>query len=128
MKFKLDENFGTRGVANLAAHGHDVATVADQGLSSASDITLIDVCRAEERCLVTLDLDFSNPIRFPPRDYAGIVVVRVPARSGLAEIETALETLARTLGTEGLAGKLWIVELHRVREYADEQPPDDDLE
>jgi hypothetical protein len=28
--------------------------------------------------LVTLDLDFSNVIRFPPEHYAGIAVLRVP--------------------------------------------------
>ena len=126
MKFKLDENFGIRGAAVLAAHGHDVATVAGQNLCGTSDLALIEVCRAERRCLVTFDLDFSNPIRFPPRRYAGIAVARLPARSGLAEINAALETLAAALGTEDLAGKLWIVELDRVREYADEWLPEDD--
>ena len=67
MKFKLDENFGTRGAARLASHGHDVATVASESLWSISDIALIEVCRTEERCLVTMDLDFANPLRFPPR-------------------------------------------------------------
>lgn len=100
MKFKLDENFGVRGAKTLTAHGHDVATVAGQQLCSASDLALIEVCRVEGRCLVTFDLDFSNPIRFPPRRYAGIVVVRLPARSGLAEIDAALEMLAATSGTE----------------------------
>jgi predicted nuclease of predicted toxin-antitoxin system len=126
LKFKLDENFGVRGAATLAAHGHDVATVAGQNLCSASDLAVIEVCRVEERCLVTFDLDFSNPIRFPPRHYAGIAVVRVPARSGLAEINTAMETFAAALGKEDLTGKLWIVELDRIREYADESLPEDD--
>jgi predicted nuclease of predicted toxin-antitoxin system len=126
VKFKLDENIGGRGAAKLAAHGHDVATVAAQNLCSTSDLALIEVCRVEGRCLVTFDLDFSNPVRFPPRSYAGIVVLRLPARSGLAEIDAALETLAASLGNEGLGGKLWIVELNRIREYADESLPDDD--
>lgn len=126
MKFKLDENFGARGTAALAAHGHDVATVVGQNLCSAPDVALLDVCRVEGRCLVTFDLDFSNPHRFPPRRYAGIAVVRLPARSGLAEINAALETLAAGVGTSGLEGKLWIVELDRIREYSGEQPDDGD--
>lgn len=34
------------------------------------------------RALVTLDLDFSNPFRFPPEATAGIVVLRVSDRPG----------------------------------------------
>jgi predicted nuclease of predicted toxin-antitoxin system len=126
LKFKLDENFGVRGTATLAAHGHDVATVVGQNLCSSSDVALLDICREEGRCLVTFDLDFSNPLRFPPRRYAGIAVVRIPARSGLAEINAALETLVAAVGTSGIEGKLWIVELDRIREYADEWPDDKD--
>ncbi|MBW2524674.1 MAG: DUF5615 family PIN-like protein [Deltaproteobacteria bacterium] len=56
------------------------ATVAGQGMASASDVELIDCCRAEGRCLVTLDLDFSNPMCFPPSPHHGIAVLRLPAR------------------------------------------------
>ncbi len=125
MRLKLDENLGSRGTAKLAAHGHDVATVAAQGLCSTSDLALIEVCRVEGRCLVTLDVDFANPIRFPPGRYAGIAVLRLPSRSGLQEIDEALETFISALGGGELRGKLWIVELHRVREYAGDDPADD---
>ncbi|MGH9962769.1 MAG: DUF5615 family PIN-like protein [Pyrinomonadaceae bacterium] len=43
------------------------------------DKDVIQVCLAESRCLVTLDLDFSNPLRFRPAEYSGIAVIRVPA-------------------------------------------------
>lgn len=42
-----------------------VATVPEQRLCSVSDPTVIDVCKAEDRCLITLDLDFSNAVCFP---------------------------------------------------------------
>lgn len=50
----------------LRQAGHDVATVVEQGLTSADDSVLIGVCHSEKRCLVTLDLDFSNPLQFNP--------------------------------------------------------------
>jgi predicted nuclease of predicted toxin-antitoxin system len=78
---KLDENLGERGRKLFADAGHDVATVADQGLSGADDRRVIEVCGVERRCLVTLDLDFSNPFVFPPEQYAGIAVLN--AATGL---------------------------------------------
>lgn len=64
MKIKLDENLGQRGAELFRAAGHDVATVPGQGLCSASDRELIMACKAEKRCLVSLDLDFANPLVF----------------------------------------------------------------
>ena len=61
MRFKLDENLGRRGRDLLTAAGHNVATVFDQNLNQAPDSEIIEVCRQERRCLVTLDLDFGNP-------------------------------------------------------------------
>jgi hypothetical protein len=66
VKFKLDENIGRRGIEFLRASGHDVSTVADQGLSGIGDRALFDVCAAEGRALITLDNDFGQVLRFPP--------------------------------------------------------------
>ncbi|HET6284847.1 MAG TPA: DUF5615 family PIN-like protein [Polyangia bacterium] len=121
MKFKLDENLGRRGAAVLAAAGHDVATVAGQGMTSAADATLIEHCRAENRCLVTMDLDFSNPLRFPPAKFSGIVVLRPPSRPRIAELESLVRTLAEALTRSTIDGKLWIVEIGRIREYSPDE-------
>jgi len=68
MKIKLDESPGRRGAEIFRIAGHDVEIVASERLSGATDRDLIEVCRREDRCLVTLDLDFSNPLVFRPSD------------------------------------------------------------
>jgi predicted nuclease of predicted toxin-antitoxin system len=117
MKFKLDENLGRRGSDLLTAAGHDVATVFGQNLNQAPDTKLIEACRQEKRCLVTLDLDFGNPLRFDPADYRGIAVVRLPAKFSYSDLMIAVSTLAKAVETEAIDGKLWIVERGRIRIY-----------
>ena len=117
MKIKLDENLGNRGADILRAAGHDVATVVEERLSSASDDRLIDVCRSERRCLVTLDLDFGNPLRFDPSRHSGIAFLRLPPRFMAGDLLDTIGSLAVGLNDETIEGKLWIVQRGRIREY-----------
>jgi predicted nuclease of predicted toxin-antitoxin system len=84
------------------------------------DHELIALCRSESRALVTLDLDFANPLQFWPSNYAGIAVLRLPSPCSYGHLSTAIMTLARALETESLERKLWIVELDRIRIYLPE--------
>jgi predicted nuclease of predicted toxin-antitoxin system len=70
VKLKLDENLGHSSVKQLRDAGHDVSTVHEQSLCSATDRALYNACVQEARCLVILDLDFSNPMNFPPAESA----------------------------------------------------------
>lgn len=117
MRLKLDENLGGRGVDLLTAMGHDVATVASQRMCGEPDTTLIEVCAREGRCLVTLDLDFANPLRFEPGKYAGIAVLRLPGRASSAALNDAMATLAAGLRSDSIAGRLWIIEAGRIRQH-----------
>ncbi len=117
MKVKLDENLGTFGAEFLTAAGVDVATVAEQRLTSSPDADLVRVCTAEGRCLVTLDKDFSDPLRYPPNEYAGLIVVRLPGRFQLPLLERALALVVEAARHGDVKGRLWIAEIDRVREY-----------
>lgn len=117
MKFKLDENIGLRGVMQFRAKGFDTATAAGQGLSAASDRHLIEVCQKEKRCLVTLDLDFSNPLLFKPSEYSGIAVLRLPKRPVPEDLTQAIDTLIDGLAQEAIEGRLWIIQSPRIRVY-----------
>jgi predicted nuclease of predicted toxin-antitoxin system len=115
MKFKLDENFGTRTQQIFRTGGHDVLTVRDQQLQGSADQRLYEVCRAEHRCLVTLDLDFSDVLRFPPQQAHGIVVIRVPRNPTLPLLEQLIRQFLKSLETMAVEKKLWIVEAGRIR-------------
>ncbi len=125
MNLKLDENLGTRGAEILRESGHDVMTVAQQGLCSATDDSIIEVCRREGRCLVTLDLDFANPLVFRPSEYPGIAVLRLRAKPSHDDLLATIQTLANGLARLPIAGKLWIIELGRIRAYQEESPDED---
>jgi hypothetical protein len=119
MKLKLDENLGRQVAEVLRGRGHDVQTVPSEHLSGAADEDLIQACRTEQRCLVTLDLEFGNPLLFTPAEYAGIVVVRLPRKPSPGDVLGTVETLIGALWRENPVGKLWIVQRGRIRVYQD---------
>lgn len=124
MKIKLDENFDQRLIPLLVAEGHDVDSVVAEGLSGAADEAVYATCQALGRTLITLDLDFSNPIRFPPRDTEGVLVVR-PPRPILPAIRATLVSVLPKLKAISAKGKLWIIEPGRIRVHDPDENDED---
>ena len=125
MKIKLDENLGRRIGQLFEKAGHEVATVHDEDLCAAGDDEVADAARKENRCLVTLDLEFGNPLRYRAADYQGIAVLRLPTKASFAHLEIAAKTLIAELKPT-ITRHLWIVEAARIRIYQD--PDEDPLE
>ena len=121
MKFKLDENFGTRTQAIFHAAGYDAETVLDEALGGATDQQLYEACLSEQRCLVTLDLDFANVVRFSPSKGAGIAVIRLPRNSSLNTLEQLVSQFLQALQTTSISNRLWIVEPKRIRVHQSDQ-------
>ncbi len=115
MRRKLDENLGRTITQTFREAGHDLATVQGQGLGGIQDESLYERCRQEGRCLVSLDLDFSNVLRFPPERTAGLAVLRPAGRPTLAALNALARQLVQALSVEPLTGRLWIVEPERIR-------------
>jgi len=116
MNVKLDENLGRRLQGEFQAAGHEVATVAGQGLSGASDERVFAVCRAEQRALVTLDVGFGNLLRFPTEGSPGIAVLRSPEGTTYRTLQGLGLELISALAGRSITGKLWVVEPGRIRE------------
>ena len=114
MKFKLDENLSPSLIGLFAAAGHDAHSIGQEHLSGQPDERVIDVCRREQRALITFDLDFSNILAYPPHHYPGIAVLRLVSQALPVALD-AVERILALLPHEPLVGALWIVEEGRVR-------------
>lgn len=123
MRFKLDENLGRRGLVAFEVQGHDVSTIHLQGLDGSPDALVYDVCRVEGRVLVTLDLDFANPLVFDPRTTSGVAVLRLSRSPVPSELADAVALLLVAVSVNTIAGSLWIVHPTRIRVWA---PPEDE--
>jgi predicted nuclease of predicted toxin-antitoxin system len=114
VKLKLDENIDARLARILRGAGHDAVTDREQDLHGTDDIDLYQVCISENRALVTLDLDFSNILRYTPEGTQGLVVLRGPDDL-FVTTRILVETLIEALNKEDPLNQLWIVEPGRVR-------------
>jgi predicted nuclease of predicted toxin-antitoxin system len=110
---KLDENVPDS-VGMLREGGHDVALARDEGLAGEPDDRLLTTASVEGRVLVTLDRDFTNILRHPPMETAGIVVFRLREQN-LPAIRRTANALAALLSQESVRGCLWVLDESRVR-------------
>ena len=120
MKFKIDENLPVELAGLLQAAHHDAETVLTEGLRGESDAALAQVCGAEDRILITLDLGFADIRSYPPDQYPGFVVPR-PRWQDKHHIISLFRRAVPLLGSEPLRHRLWVVEETRVRIWPSEE-------
>lgn len=114
MKFKLDENLPELVRDALCELGHDAHTVAEEGLSGAKDEAVLEACVADDRILITLDLDFSDIRAYPPGSHSGIWIL-LPPKQTFKAIEALVRAGVRLSTIERVHGQLWVVDEKRVR-------------
>lgn len=120
MQFKVDENIHPGVAELLRQHGHDALTVWDENLRGTADSNLAQICRGEERTIVTLDLDFADIRAYPPARHAGIIVLRLVSQSRGHVLRTVARLLPMLEGV-AIAGRLWIVDEQNVRVRGDDE-------
>lgn len=114
IRFKLDENLPRNAEVFLRQADHDVHTVLAEQLGGSPDPRVFSFSQAEERILVTFDLDFSDLRVYPPAGHHGIWVLR-PHTQSIENTLALLRSALRVLETEPPQGRLWIIEPERVR-------------
>ncbi len=115
MKIKLDENLGKSIKKIFEDNGFDVLNVFDQNILGCSDNHLYNLVKLEKRCLITLDKDFADVIRFDPIDTYGIIVLRLKGKINLNLIEKMIHNFLEYLKREEPINNTWIVEPDKIR-------------
>jgi len=115
MRFLLDADMSRSSAAVLRNLGHDVSDVRDIGLGSASDDEIFERAQAEQRIIVTADLDFADVRVYPPGTHAGIIVFRLPDHFKTAEINRVLEMAVPQLEQADVNRTLVIIEAGTIR-------------
>lgn len=93
MRIKLDESLPTDAREAVAALGHDVDTVEDEGIAGADDPTVLEASRDCERFLMTLDRGFGDIRRYPPGSHAGIAVLRLDTHDARTAVDAVRDFL-----------------------------------
>ena len=115
--FLVDEDL-PRSVDNvLRQHRYEAIDVRDIGFRGVNDADIAAYYAQKHRlCLLTGDIGFADIRNYPPGEYSGIVVLRLPAKANSSTILTLLKSLlVQNEIVNQLNGKLAIVELGRVR-------------
>jgi predicted nuclease of predicted toxin-antitoxin system len=102
MKVKLDENIPVRLADELLPLGHDVDTVASEGLTGRPDGDVWSAARCEERFLITQALDFSDVRQFKPGTHAGLLLVRL-REPGANALVNRIQALVQEEGLDSFA-------------------------
>ena len=101
----------------LREAGHEVIRLRDRLPANAVDPDVIAEAVALDAALLTLDGDFSDIVAYPPARYRGILALQVRGRTEIlpALTERLVRYLAEQSGPEALVGRLFLVEVHRIR-------------
>ncbi len=103
-------------LALLQSLGHVAEHVRDLGLWEAPDSQIAARARGTSAVLLTRDLDFSDIRHYPPADYQGLLVMRLPDDAVAQDILNSLERFLKQIELVAqLPGHLVILEEGRVR-------------
>ena len=89
LKLLIDENIRREVIDFLAASGYDVLC-APKG---SSDSVIAKIAKNEKRTIVTHDGDFSNILSYPPKEFAGIIHIKIHPPKAVPTITLLLTRL-----------------------------------
>ena len=116
MRFLIDEDLPRSTGDLLMRYGHDAIDIRDIGLRGFKDSEVAAYAQKEGLSLLTGDYDFSDIRKYPPGQYNGLVVLKIPWMATASYILSLLESfLKQNEVVVQIPGKLAIVEMGRIR-------------
>jgi len=79
----------------MSGLGHEVDFARDIGLGAAPDAAVAEHARVHRAALIPRDMDFGDVRRYPPEQYSGLVVLRLPDSLTAVEITRVVEQFLR---------------------------------
>ena len=115
-RFLVDASLPRHSSEIARALGHEAVDVRDIGLGSAEDSAVARFAKENRLCLLTRDRDFGNILAYPPEEYFGLVVFRLPDWVKRSEVLRVLREFLKNPFILGkLPGRLAVVDVHQVR-------------
>ncbi len=114
MSFILDQCVPRRYLHLLRNWGYFANLSAKFVAADAADSAVLTLAQSFDAVLLTVDLDFSNIVSYPPHKYAGLIVMRLRA-SNETQVDATLKQTLADLYRERLRGRLVIVDADRYR-------------
>ena len=104
-------------IRTLSEAGHDVIILGDHIPITSIDEDVIAKAQELDAILLSLNGDFADIVTYPPSEYKGIIALRL--RNHPEAIPQLMIKLISYLSVnpdhEHYAGKLFLVEVHRIR-------------
>jgi len=114
MKSKLDECIPATVAEIFTSLGHNVHTVHQEDLCGAADEEIWQAVQAENRFLVTTDLDFSDVRKYIPGSHQGILLLRL-TREGQNAMHAVIQWIVEHYEMAAWKGALVVASEHKLR-------------
>jgi predicted nuclease of predicted toxin-antitoxin system len=114
MKLLLDMGLSPSTAQFLQQLNHDAVHLGRRGQAKLADEEIVRLAEAEDRIVVTLDLDFARIVALQRLARPSIVLFRLE-RYTTDEVNSLLRDLLATYETELTSGAIVVVDPHRIR-------------
>lgn len=105
LRLLLDENVPPQAAIQLRQHDYDAVHVRDVNLKGHEDSQIMNCAIKSERCLVTLDADFSDIRNYPVGSHKGVIRLKLrfaPSSTVVSVLLSLLPKLADAPVEKGL--------------------------
>lgn len=111
----IDEDLPRKLDEALKKLGWEIKDVRDFGLRGKSDVEIIGFAKECKAVLFSSDRDFLNILKYPPREYYGIIVINFPNEISTEFLIKEIEKALVKISLEDFKGNLIVIEPGKIR-------------